>query len=272
MGRRTETVLLRRSGALAGKGGDKKKVGDSFGKRAKDYGTSSDHVAGEDLAFMEAFLENKVIDAALDVSTGAGHTAGLLKKRCGVVFAVDIAFGMLAEAKHRYGGGNISFVCGDSEHLPFARESFSLVTCRIAPHHFHDVGAFLGEAGRVLAKGGFFLLIDSTVPEAPALGGFLNEMEKLRDETHVLSLSVSAWERLINGAGLRIVERRVFRKRHDFLPWLERTGPSRDRKEAVIEMIMAADQPVREYYQFEIRGGEILSYTDDKTLFVCVKE
>lgn len=257
---------------MAGKGGDKKKVGDSFGKRAKDYGTSSDHVAGEDLAFMEAFLEKKVFDAALDVSTGAGHTAGLLKKRCGAVFAVDIAFGMLAEARHRYGGGNISFVCGDSEHLPFACESFSLVTCRIAPHHFHDVGAFLREAGRVLAKGGFFLLIDSTVPEAPALGDFLNEMEKLRDETHVRSLSVSEWERLIGGAGFRIVERRVFRKRHDFLPWLERTGPSRGRKESVMKMIMAADQPVREYYQFDIRGGEILSYTDDKTLFVCLRE
>ncbi len=146
------------------------------------------------------------------------------------------------------------------------------MTCRIAPHHFHDVGAFLREAGRVLAKGGFFLLIDSTVPEAPALGDFLNEMEKLRDETHVRSLSVSEWERLIGGAGFRIVERRIFRKRHDFLPWLERTGPSRGRKESVMKMIMAADQPVREYYQFDIRGGEILSYTDDKTLFVCLRE
>jgi hypothetical protein len=39
-----------------------------------------------------------------------------------------------------------------------------------------------------------------------------------------------------------------------------------------MKKIMAADQPVREYYQFEIRGGEILSYTDDKTLFVCLRE
>lgn len=251
---------------------DKKKTGDSFSMRARSYGTSPDHIGGSDLTFLESFLEREPIDTVLDISTGAGHTAGILKRHCREVIAVDIAFGMLVEARKRFGGGNISFSCGDSERLPFLRDVFSLVTCRIAAHHFPDIPSFLEEVARVLRNGGFLVLIDSTVPVDPELGTFLNRMEKIRDATHVSSLSVGEWERLLKSAGFRISVRSAFRKKHDFSLWLERTDPQREQEGRLEEMIRTAGDRVREYYRFEIAGGKILSYTDDKTLFLCVKE
>jgi ubiquinone/menaquinone biosynthesis C-methylase UbiE len=250
----------------------KKRAGESFSDRAKKYGASADHIAGGDLDYIKMFLEGKDIDVALDVSTGAGHTAGLLKMHCTRVLAVDIALGMLAEARERYAGGSISFVGGDAEHLPFLPERFSLVTCRIAPHHFLDVPSFLGEVERVLRGGSFFILIDSTVPEDSLLDGFLNMMEKTRDETHIRSLRVSDWERFLGEAGFRIIDRKVFRKKHDFRPWLERTNPTKRQKKDLIEMIKKAEEKILEYFQFEFRDGEVLAYTDDKTLFLSVKE
>ena len=40
----------------------------------------------------------------------------------------------------------------------FADESFDLVTCRIAAHHFPDAQRFLHESARVLRPGGLLLL------------------------------------------------------------------------------------------------------------------
>lgn len=253
------------------KPGVKKIIGESFSERAEKYGTSADHVRGTDLDYIQAFLKGKSFDVALDVSTGAGHTAGLLKAHGMFVLALDIASGMLWEAAARYGGGNIGFVRGDAEQLPFPAEVFSLVTCRIAPHHFPHVPSFLEEVKRVLRQKGFFLLVDSTAPEDDLLDAFLNRMEEKRDGTHVRSLRISEWERLLGAAGFRVADRKVFRKRHDFRQWVERTSPGEKRERELEEMVGRADERIREYFQFEFEDGEICSYTDDKTLFLSVK-
>ncbi len=77
--------------------------------------------------------------------------------------------------------------------LPFADAShgagFDLVTCRIAPHRFADVPAFLAKVTRVLAPGGRFVLEDSQAPNDPEIAAFLEDLERRRDPTHVHSLS-----------------------------------------------------------------------------------
>jgi ubiquinone/menaquinone biosynthesis C-methylase UbiE len=49
--------------------------------------------------------------------------------------------------------------------MPLDDASFDLVTCRIAPHHFDDVAAFVHEAARVLKPGGMLLVQDHLMPE-----------------------------------------------------------------------------------------------------------
>src|SRR5690606_39648471 len=50
------------------------------------------------------------------------------------------------------GIANMRFAQADAEGLPFATGCFDLVTCRIAPHHFPDVGQFVREAAREIGR------------------------------------------------------------------------------------------------------------------------
>jgi len=248
-------------------------VGDEFSSRASLYGDSPDHVRGPDFVFMERFFrELGKIERALDVSSGAGHTAALLASFCQFVVALDISEGMLRETVRRYGYLGILPVMGDSENLPFEEGSFQVVTCRIAPHHFASVGDFLAEVRRVLASGGCAVVVDSTVPRVSFLDDFLNEMERLRDPTHVRSLTVSEWRDLIRDAGLTLAEEWTFRKRHDFESWLGRTRPSPEVKAKVRKMLLCAPDGVKRYLNLEVdQAGGIVSYEDEKTIFVLRK-
>ena len=57
------------------------------------------------------------------------------------------------------------FEAADAENLPFEHETFDLVTCRIAPHHFPDCALFVTECARVLKKDGLLLIQDHVLPD-----------------------------------------------------------------------------------------------------------
>ncbi len=249
----------------------KRKVGDAFSGWAKAYGKSDDHVKGVDLAYIENFVMKERSDSSLDVSTGTGHTAAVLRRHCPFVVALDLAPGMLKEGKRIYGCEGMEFVQGDAEKIPFRESSFSLVTCRIASHHYEDVGAFLKEARRVLRQEGHLIVVDSTVPEDPDLAGFINEIEWLRDETHVRSLPLSEWRSLFEKSSLTLTDIHPFRKAHDFSSWLARTDPQRERREALKKKILRGTKKQRDYFEFLEKEGKIISYTDDKTIFLANK-
>ncbi|RMG60323.1 MAG: methyltransferase domain-containing protein [Deltaproteobacteria bacterium] len=253
---------------------DKERVREEFSRRADLYGVSPDHVEGADLRFLDRYLSSRGVgERGLDVSTGAGHTAGVISRHCRVVVAFDISEGMLQEARERYGGEGIYFVQGDAESLPFRDGVFDVVTCRIAPHHFPQVERFVREVRRVLTRRGVAVIVDSTVPPLGDLDAFINRMEKLRDPTHVRSLTVFQWRNLFSRAGLRLLEEWTFRKRHDFPSWLDRTKPSPGAREEVISMLKGAPEEVKEYLRLEFSpAGEVLAYEDEKTLFVVARE
>ena len=82
---------------------------------------------------------------ALDVATGAGHTAAAFAPHVTRVIASDLTAEMLVEAaKLAKGKGlaNMETAPADAEALPFEDARFDLVTCRIAPHHFPDIPTF----------------------------------------------------------------------------------------------------------------------------------
>jgi ubiquinone/menaquinone biosynthesis C-methylase UbiE len=122
------------------------------------------------------------------------------------VIGADIAPKMLAQAQTRAEAANITNVTwreAPAESLPFDDDAFDLVTCRIAPHHFADVSAFLREVRRVLAPGGVFVLGDTTVPDDDGeAAAWQNAVERERDPSHVANLSPATWRRLCEAASL----------------------------------------------------------------------
>ncbi len=151
---------------------EKTLVEKQFGAAAADYAASAVHARGPSLARVVDLVAPQAHWRALDVATGAGHTALAFAPHVAHVIASDVTKEMLTEAGKLAGARNLTNVetaHGDAGSLPFAEESFDLVTCRLAAHHFPDPAAFVGEAWRVLKPGGTLALIDNVSPDADML-------------------------------------------------------------------------------------------------------
>jgi ubiquinone/menaquinone biosynthesis C-methylase UbiE/ribonuclease HI len=251
---------------------DSEKARAQFAPVAEGYVTSPVHASGEDLARITALAAAGPHEIALDIATGGGHTALALAKVVPKVIATDITQEMLAAAeKHLRSRGvtNVEYRLADAHALPFENASFDIVTCRTAPHHFPHPVKFVREVRRVLRPGGKFLLEDSVVPGGDA-GDFLNRVETIRDPSHVRSLTVDEWWRMLVEAGFRVEELQTFGKRHELVEWLDRMQTSPDIQKEVRSAFKAASEVARRAFAVEFSGGEPVAYSDHKCLFVCV--
>lgn len=213
----------------------KQLVQQQFGPNAGNYAVSPVHATGASLARLVELARPGRDWAALDVATGAGHTAAAFAPHVGRVVASDLTVEMLAEAEKlaaARGLANMTTAVADAEALPFADATFDLVSCRIAPHHFGNIPQFIGEASRVLTGGGTFALVDNVSLDSETTPGFEDEalgaadviynlLEKIRDPSHGRSLTPAAWRGLVTGAGLRIAHWELMKKEMDFAVWLK---------------------------------------------------
>ena len=245
-----------------------------FGRVASKYRCSADHTDMEDLDLLFRGLALDPGHRVLDVATGGGHTAAALAGRSGRVVASDLTPSMLREARglaaeHR--AGNILFTAADAEALPFRDDAFDRVTCRIAPHHFSDVRTAVAEMARVTRPGGRIGIIDSTVPGDPSLDAFLNGVEKVRDPSHVRSYRVEEWLEFLAGAGLLLLQAASIWKTHAFPEWVARTGRPKAVQREVETIFLSAFPLARETFRIHTEEGRIVSYSDEKAIFVAGK-
>lgn len=175
---------------------------DVWSERAEAYRTAADQAAGDDLELLVSWAEG---GTALDVASGGGHTARRLREAGFEVITLDPAPGMHADVLAR------------AEDIPFGPDSFDVVTCRIAPHHFTDVREAVREMARVARR---LVLIEDTVYESEEI----EQAEQIRDPTHVRSYSEAEWRELLEAAGLVVEEVRILEKSRPFADWLARAG------------------------------------------------
>src|ERR1043166_2013990 len=129
-------------------------VQEQFGATARTYLTSKPHAQGKSLDRLVELTQPKRDWHVLDVATGAGHTAYTPSPHVARAWATDITEERLSLVRGQMGKrglGNLRVAHAKAEALPFEDESFDLVTCRIAPHHFESIPRFLDEAPRVRA-------------------------------------------------------------------------------------------------------------------------
>jgi ubiquinone/menaquinone biosynthesis C-methylase UbiE len=175
----------------------------SWSERAQLYRESEAHREGEDLDLVvewSAGAEN-----ALDVATGGGHVARRLREAGVNVVTVDPAPGMKAD------------VLGSAEDLPFAPDSFDVVACRVAAHHFEDIEKAVAELARVSRDR--VIVVDNLFLDDRA-----EEADRLRDPSHVRNYTEAEWRELYEAAGLRIELLKRMPKPIEVEPWLERAG------------------------------------------------
>jgi len=105
-------------------------------------------------------------DSVLDLGSGAGFDCFLASKRVGKlgkVVGIDMTEEMIEKAKSnakRYKFGNVEFVLGDIEELPFKKESFDVVISNCVINLAPDKLKVFKEAYRVLKKNGKMYVSD----------------------------------------------------------------------------------------------------------------
>ena len=250
----------------------KDKVKKQFGKNAQKYVESVSHAASHDLDTLIEWVEPKSSSVVLDVATGGGHVVKKLAPLVQTVFVTDLTKEMLANTKnHLNDFNNLIYMIADAESLPFLDQSFDLVTCRIAPHHFPNPSKFIEEVARVLKPKGKFLLIDNVVPDDSELATFMNTFEKLRDDSHVRCLVLEEWFELLKANNVSVERFQIDKKEYDFPVWVERTTESQEQINKVNDYIYRAKQKCKTYYQVKETNGKIMNVSVDQCMIMGEK-
>jgi len=234
-----------------------------YGAVAANYATSESHAGGDDLAWFASRAASVAPGVALDVACGGGFSTRALAGAGHRVVATDLTWESVLAARGAVESPRVGWVVGAAERLPLRTESVNVVGCRIAPHHFADIAAFVDEAARVLVPGGMLLVVDTTVPEDEALARWLDDVERLRDPSHQRSWPPSRWRAVVTGARLRVDETQAYRKRHELEPWLARSGCTGAAADEVRATFAAASDAAKAAYLVDD-----VSYTDTK---VCLR-
>ncbi|WP_305044769.1 class I SAM-dependent methyltransferase [Geoalkalibacter sp.] len=255
--------------------GFKDRVREQFTRTAERYVHDEGFARGDDLVEAARLLKPTPDDLMLDVATGGGHTALFFAPLVRSVVASDLTMQILKKAQEFISeeGGieNVTFREADAEDLPFPAGSFTLLTCRIAPHHFPDVPLALKEFFRVLRRGGRMVIIDTLLPEDPEIAELYQTMEQMRDPTHVQAFTEKGWVKMIEEAGFINIQTSTFPKTHDFVTWAKRSGLDRQGVQKLNRFFIEAPPKFHDYFQVETFAGEVESYTDRKLLIYATR-
>jgi len=221
-----------------------------FGKTAAAYVSSATHASGEDLERLIAIASPRSTESALDLGCGVGHTLRRIAPLVSFAVGADATFEMMHAGRTSVvSASNAAFAQADATALPFADAAFDLATCRLAAHHFTDAQSAFREVARVLRRGGRFVLVDNYAPDDPELDTFINELETLRDASHVRNHSVAGWRALLEGAGLRAsVESDLLTTKLTTDGWLERSQTPADRAAEVRRRLHEASTAARDAF------------------------
>jgi ubiquinone/menaquinone biosynthesis C-methylase UbiE len=250
----------------------KAQVQDQFSRTAKNYVNSVSHRTGSDLKRLIELGEWNPQLHAIDIATGGGHTALAVAPHVGDITVTDLTPAMLEQAQaflQSQGITNALFQVADAENLPFADASFDCITCRIAPHHFPNIGRAVQEIARILKTNGIFLLIDSVAPSDPELDIFDNTIEKWRDPSHGRSCTQEEWQTFFAQANLQIEHQEIFRRSQNYDDWTTRSQMSDVEKIRLETYIFQSAPHIQDYFAVETReNGHIKNFSTD---FILLK-
>ena len=239
---------------------------EQFGRQAQFYSSSVGHSSGESLQVVREWASGARYARAVDVATGTGFTAFTIAPFADWVVASDLTPEMIAETRRlasERGVGNLGYALAAAEDLPFADASLDLLTCRIAPHHFMDLGKAITEWRRVLAPGAVLILADTCSPEDPPTSVWMNDVEERRDPSHVSNLSPSGWLEVLEENGLHPTDSTLTNVPHDFDDWVRRSGTPADVVESLRRDFLNAPPGAVEAFDIRQDGTGAISFKWD---------
>jgi ubiquinone/menaquinone biosynthesis C-methylase UbiE len=182
-------------------------VRESFTVQAKTFAANPWVTDEERIKRLVAAARLKGNERVLDIATGPGYIAEAFARAAREAIGVDLTPLMLAIAEERVrqrGVSNVSFRIGDVQNLPFEKDEFDVVVCRLALHHMEDPAKVVREMARVCRGDGTVVVEDIRASEHPERAVYQDRWEKLRDPSHVRTLPVSELLHFFRRAGLEV--------------------------------------------------------------------
>lgn len=205
-------------------------VQEQFSRTAEAFAKFATRDTPEELGGRVEFAALCPDDVVLDVACGPGAFVLAAATRVRFARGVDLTPEMLRQAREfqaARGIANAAFDLGEAERLPYAGASFDLVSCQFAFHHMARPDAALAEMRRVTKPEGRIFLVDSVGPEDEATSELHTQIERLRDPSHALTLSLAGFLRMFSSQKLTIERQRVLDRPRSFNKWMLRAGHDR---------------------------------------------
>lgn len=111
----------------------------------------------------QAILQHAVpCRVGVDLGCGTGDLLELIRAYADKAIGVDSSPGMLEEARKRFrnAGENIEIRLGEIEHLPLSDAEADFAVMSLALQYLSKPSAAVAEVGRIVGKGGYFVLAD----------------------------------------------------------------------------------------------------------------
>lgn len=199
----------------------------------------------------------------LDVLTGPGYNAFAFARQAASVTAVDSRPLLLAIARRELARRRLTKVVlgeADPEDLPFRDNTFDVVTCAAAVHHFRTPAAAFAEMARVCALGGHVAIEDVIASEQTVRARYYNRIERLQDRTHQRVLSLSEIVNGLGNAGLLVRKVLVLDSVREYNEWVAVTHPPARRSERIRRLLQGS-------VEHDLSGLRVQA-EDDTFLFV----
>ncbi len=179
--------------------------------------------------------------AVLDVAGGTGHMARAYADTAAVAVVLDLTEEMLATG-HRQtqaaGQRNVVFVRGDAARMYFLEDSFDLVICRFAVHHFESPRRADRRDGAGRRPGGRVAIIDLVAADA-GLAAEQDRLERIRDPSHARVLPMPTLRTLLEQAGTPVFHETFHDQPRPVESLLAQAAASPERAEAIRRQLRA---------------------------------
>lgn len=246
-----------------------------FDAIADNYAKSEVHETSPSLAKLRALSEGRADLDICDVACAAGHTAFALLGRARSMVGVDPSPSMLRHFVNlgTSKGAPVKPLEAFAESIPLPDNSFDILACRLAAHHFHDISRALAEFRRLVRPGGQVVIIDLQGHDDPECDGLNHQLEVLHDPTHIRSYTIARWRELLANAGLEVVTlERDLSERPQGVPlsrWCE-IASSGEPAHAAMKVLLDHSRPeLRDAIGF--RRGEKEYLAPVRTCFIVAK-
>ncbi|MCB0420328.1 MAG: methyltransferase domain-containing protein [Bdellovibrionales bacterium] len=230
---------------------DKAKIHSHFNKRAETYNQSAAWVNDEKLL-------GKILKLAqvqdgwkiLDLATGTGKVAEVLKGKGREVIGIDITPDMFLQNK-----AVDELIIASAHHMPFASGIFDLIVCRQGLQ-FMNLDLTYAEIHRVLKQGGSVVLAHLT---SYGEEDFQDTYEtlRLRNSARVnFFKKIDIPQSLVNfGFTITTIENHPCRE--NAIAWLDNGAVQEAEIEQAVEVYKSSNQQFKLWHQLEIEGQSI---------------